>query len=217
MDISTSPSLLQRLRIEGNDRDWEVFFSLYSRPIYGLALHFGLGPEQAEDVVQETMIAIMRRMPEFHYDPDRARFRTWLWRVVKNITITHWRRAKRRPTVALDDANSSGAIAGMIAPDDPGGGADELERTWRLALVREGLRLLEADTQIRSQTLAIFRDLVIGGHDVHDIAARYGVRRNVVDVIRIRLTQRLTKIVAALDSGKLKPLTEPEPPEPDLP
>jgi RNA polymerase sigma factor (sigma-70 family) len=193
MDITTSPSLLQRLRIEGNERDWEVFFALYARPIYGLALHFGLPSEQAEDVVQETMIAIMRRLPEFDYDPERARFRTWLWRIVKNITVDHWRRTQRRPTVPYDQA--AHASQTMDSPHQD----EAIERTWRLALVREGLRLLEADTQIRSQTLKIFRSLVIDGEDPDVIANRYQVRR---------------KIVAALESGKLQPLTEPEPPEP---
>ncbi len=219
MDITTSPSLLERLRIEGNERDWEVFFSLYARPIHGLAMQFGLPPDQAEDVVQEAMIAIMRRMPEFIHDAGRARFRTWLWRVVKNITITHWRRAQRRPTVRLEGEHSGANLLETLAADEPGG-ADSLERSWRLALVREGLRLLEADTHVHSRTLAIFRDLVLEGHDSAAVAERYGVRRNGVDVIRTRLTQRLAKIVAALESGELKPLTEPESepesPEPEL-
>jgi RNA polymerase sigma-70 factor, ECF subfamily len=215
MDITTSPSLLQRLRIEGNERDWEVFFSLYARPVFGLAQHFGLTPDQAEDVVQETMVALMRKLPEFRYDPERARFRTWIWRVVRNISITHWRRAQRRAAVSLD-AEESGGILSALATDDAGGSA-EVERAWRLALVREGLRMLEADTRLRSQTLAIFKELMLGGRDAEEIAAQFGVRRNVVDVIRVRLTQRLGKIVAALESGELKPLTEPEPdvePEP---
>jgi RNA polymerase sigma-70 factor, ECF subfamily len=216
MEITTSPSLLQRLRIEGNERDWEVFFSLYARPIYGLAMHFGLPREQAEDVVQETMIAIMRRLPEFYYDPERARFRTWLWRIVKNITISHWRRAQRHPTVPLGDQGSHPAVPGLVDYADPANSA-ELERNWRLVLVQEALRMLESDSQIRSQTLSIFRELVIEGREAADIAERYGVKRNVVDVIRIRLTQRLSKIVLALESGKLQPLTEPEEPEANLP
>lgn len=215
MDITTSPSLLQRLRIEGNERDWEVFFSLYARPVFGLAQHFSLTPDQAEDVVQETMVALMRKLPEFRYDPERARFRTWIWRVVRNISISHWRRVQRRAAASLDADESGGILSGLAAEE--AGSSAEVERAWRLALVREALRMLEADTRLRSQTLAIFKKLMLGGRDAEEIAAQFGVRRNVVDVIRVRLTQRLGKIVAALESGELKPLTEPEPdvePEP---
>jgi DNA-directed RNA polymerase specialized sigma24 family protein len=43
-----------------------------------LALRAGLNDTEADEVVQETAIAISRHLPEFRYDPKVCRFKTWL-------------------------------------------------------------------------------------------------------------------------------------------
>jgi RNA polymerase sigma-70 factor (ECF subfamily) len=50
-----------------------------------------LGPEAAEDVVQDALLRVVERAPEVDDEADLAR---WLWRVVRNATIDAHRRAE---------------------------------------------------------------------------------------------------------------------------
>ena len=50
------------------------------------AIQAGLTDSEADEVVQETAIAMARHLPEYRYDPKVCRFKTWLlnqasWRV----------------------------------------------------------------------------------------------------------------------------------------
>ena len=52
-------------------------------------------PAAAEDVVQEAMVRIWSQAGRF--DPDRARFTTWLYRIVSNLCVDQQRRVRSEP------------------------------------------------------------------------------------------------------------------------
>ena len=66
-----------------------------------MARRAGLNETEVEDVVQETLIAVAKKMPELCYDPAKDSFKGWL------LQITRWRIAdqfRRRPVVGPDPA-----------------------------------------------------------------------------------------------------------------
>jgi RNA polymerase sigma-70 factor (ECF subfamily) len=83
----------------------------------------------AEDVVQDVFIKLWQRPGLF--DPAKARFRTWVHRVVLNRCLDHKR---RKQGVALED------IAEPIAPD--AAQDDVMIRDGRDALVRQAMTQL---------------------------------------------------------------------------
>jgi RNA polymerase sigma-70 factor, ECF subfamily len=85
----------------------------------------------AEDVVQEAMVRAWSQSSQF--DAERARFTTWLYRIVVNLCIDHQRRVQ--PQSLSDDFD----------PVDPAPGAAELleDRERDATLARE-LRKLPA-------------------------------------------------------------------------
>ena len=93
--LPTRLSLLSRLKEWDDHESWRDFFDTYGRLIYGLAVKSGLAHSEAEDVVQETLLAVAKEMPGFNYDPARGSFKGWL------LQITRWRIAdqfrKRQP------------------------------------------------------------------------------------------------------------------------
>ena len=92
----TRRTLLSRLRDLDDAAGWQQFFEVYWRLIYAFALRAGCSPEDAEDIVQETVAAVARRMPEFHYDRSKGSFRTWLRRIVEARVNDHLRKISRR-------------------------------------------------------------------------------------------------------------------------
>jgi RNA polymerase sigma-70 factor (ECF subfamily) len=95
--IPTRQSLLERLKDLGNSSDWQEFFDTYWRLVYGVARKAGLTDSEAQEVVQETMIAATKNLPTFQYNPAIGSFKAWL------LNMTRWRIAdqlrKRGPFV----------------------------------------------------------------------------------------------------------------------
>ncbi|MDB6109527.1 MAG: polymerase, sigma-24 subunit, subfamily [Pedosphaera sp.] len=83
--IPTEKSLLYRLKNWNDQESWKAFFDTYWKLIYSTAMKAGLSDAEAQDVVQETVISVLKSMPEFSYDKDKGSFKSWLLR------LTGWR------------------------------------------------------------------------------------------------------------------------------
>jgi RNA polymerase sigma-70 factor (ECF subfamily) len=81
----TRKSLLSRLRDWNDQESWKVFFDTYWKLIYNAGLKAGLSDAEAQDVVQETVISVSKKIPEFQYDSAKGSFKSWLLR------LTSWR------------------------------------------------------------------------------------------------------------------------------
>src|SRR5678816_1887940 len=87
--LPTRSSLLSRLRNLDDNRSWRTFFDTYWRLIYNVARKSGLSDEDAQDVVQETVIAVARKMPAFRYDASKGSFKQWLLLITRRRICDH--------------------------------------------------------------------------------------------------------------------------------
>ena len=83
--LPTRHSLLSRLRDLDDQRSWRDFFDTYWKLIYSAATKCGLSDAEAQDVVQETVITVSRKIGDFKYDPAAGSFKGWL------LNTTRWR------------------------------------------------------------------------------------------------------------------------------
>ena len=96
--IPTRASLLSRLRDLKDDASWSEFNRTYRGLIFGVARRAGLTETEAQEVVQDTLLAVAKKMPTFHYRPGADSFKGWL------LQLTRWRindQPRRRARVAL--------------------------------------------------------------------------------------------------------------------
>src|SRR4026209_910990 len=115
--LPTRSSLLSRLKQWDDTVGWREFFDAYGRVIHGLAVKAGLSRTEAEEVVQETMVAVARQMPGFQYDRSKGTFKGWLFTITRRSI---WRQfAKRQKNLSVE-----------ILSDDDG---DKLERLMAVA------------------------------------------------------------------------------------
>jgi RNA polymerase sigma-70 factor (ECF subfamily) len=122
--IPTRHSLLQRLKDWGDQSSWQEFFDTYSELLYNVAVKAGLSDAEAQEVVQETVIAVARNIGEFKADPAHGSFGAWL------MQLTRWRiadqRRKRHGAPAPCEAGPTGPTPAQEL-EDPGSTAT-LER-----------------------------------------------------------------------------------------
>lgn len=126
--IPTRDSLLSRLKDRDDHESWQDFFNTYWKLVYGVAMKSGLTDQEAQEVVQETVITVARRIPEFRYDPKVCSFKTWL------LNLTRWRIVdqlrKRKPDGRFQRRKADGTARTPTIERiaDPGG--MELEKVW---------------------------------------------------------------------------------------
>src|SRR5579871_6272699 len=89
----TPASLLERLRGPADQAAWVRFTHLYTPLLYHWAKRLGLRPDDATDLVQDVLTALVRELPRFEYDRGGS-FRGWL----RVVTINRWRNNHRRRT-----------------------------------------------------------------------------------------------------------------------
>lgn len=97
--LATDIGLLEELKSDSPDASWQRFFSVYGGLILRRAYASGLSRADADDVLQETMFEVSRRMASFEYRPEQCRFKTWLM-VITRSKIANLLR-KQKPTEPL--------------------------------------------------------------------------------------------------------------------
>ena len=78
-----------------------MLFYRYKDYVYRVAFSMTQHAEEAEEVVQETFLDVLKALPRYDVDGP-ARFETWLYRVTANRCKMRWRR-KRLPTADWDE------------------------------------------------------------------------------------------------------------------
>ena len=81
--LPTRVSLLRRLKDWGDQESWQEFFDTYHRLIHSVALKAGLSQTEAQDVVQETVLTVAKKIADFRADPAKGSFKGWLMVVTR--------------------------------------------------------------------------------------------------------------------------------------
>ena len=196
--LPTRASLLHRLKDWRDQASWQQFFDIYWKLIYGVARQSGLNDTEAQDVVQETMIAVARHMPGFRYDATQGQFKTWLLNMTRWRIIDHARKRARPQHHAepLHDGETQSAATALV---DPAGNAlDALwEAEWERTLLDAALAVVRR--RVEAQTFQIFDFYVNKDWPPAKVATTFQVSVDQVYLAKCRVTEMLKQEVTRLD------------------
>jgi RNA polymerase sigma-70 factor (ECF subfamily) len=119
------------VRAVATRRDREAFarlFDHYAPRLKSFLIRQGADDTQAEDIAQETMLAVWRKAEMF--DPAKASAGTWIFTIARNLRIDAIRKA-RRPEF---DPNDPAFVPDPERPADEVMDADRMGRKIREAL-----------------------------------------------------------------------------------
>jgi len=106
MPITDATMAAQRsftmIRQGGKLRDQGVtsLYRRYAAHFRKFYLYQGLSAADADDIVQEAFVNIVRHCNTYNGDSP---LEAWLWRIARNCMNDHFRRTKARPAENLDD------------------------------------------------------------------------------------------------------------------
>lgn len=192
--METNAEMLARLRDGGAAAPWEAFFQQYWQPILRYGRKLGLSREEAEDVLQETMVDLVRILPKFTYDP-RRRFRNFVFTIVHRKCLRLFE-LRKRESRALEDFGKEAANApgSGTSPGDP----SEREALWDLSVIEALLDEMWKSGEITGQTRDIFRAYALKRDPSAVVAERFGVSENMVYQVKNRTQRGLRKRAQAL-------------------
>lgn len=180
----TPASVLKKIQQENNPEAWEKFVRLYTPLLRRWAQLRGLRPPNDEDLVQELMLHLVKVLPKFSYDPNRS-FRSWLRKVATN----EWNKRcqERLPVVP-------GELSEPVDPEP-----DPMTAFWEheyYSLLREtALDLITRKTNVSEQTLTLFREHVLGGRPIAEVAEELGMERSSAYVAKNRILGHLRSLL----------------------
>src|SRR5688572_21154942 len=93
--LPTRTSLLRRMKQWDDQESWRDFFNTYWKLIYSAAVKAGLNDAEAQDVVQDTVIAVAKKIEDFKYDPALDSFKGWLLYLTRKRIALHYRKRER--------------------------------------------------------------------------------------------------------------------------
>ena len=183
----TSITLLKSLASGTDNARWAEFFRIYEQPMRSF-LSARFPSVDADDAIQETMVALMRRMPDYHYTPDsNGHFHNYLTGILKHKAEDALRR-EARESGKRDKLKERGAAdAPREDPDD-----------WKLAAMNAALEQLLSDESVNARTREVFRHVALMHEPAAEVAAAFGISRTNVDQIKRRMVQRLSVLVSSM-------------------
>lgn len=183
----TRSSLIANLQTATNQDAWHDFVELYEPFIYRQAVASGLQPADAGEVVQGVLLAVSQAIGGFTPDAGRARFRTWLYAVGRNICLQQLGRLRRNQTQPL--------------PETLGGDCTSLDRAMQLDLRRRAFRWAAARVKgsFTDRTWQAFWRSSVEHIAVGEVARQLKMSVGAVYIARSRVMERLRQEVQQID------------------
>jgi RNA polymerase sigma-70 factor (ECF subfamily) len=183
---SLGTSLLLGLRAQDPEA-WKRAVHLYYPLVRKWCQRFGLQPQDAADVTQETFRALAGAIGRFRREEGKNSFRGWLFGITRKQLANHWRRQE----AALLGAGGTDAQKRLAqVPEESEDDASVVRPADERTLVlRRALGLLQADVEPR--TWQAFWRVVVEGQAPADVAADLGLTANAIYLLKARLLRRL--------------------------
>jgi RNA polymerase sigma factor (sigma-70 family) len=191
----TRKSLLVRLKNWQDEGSWTEFSKIYEKLIYETALRAGLRPVEAQEVVQETLLTVAKKIAGFNYDPDIGSFKGWLLQITRRRIVDQLR--KRRPQVEqAQTINASSALDLLLDP-----ASSHLEALWNEEWHRALLSMARAMVKRRVgvKQYRMFEMYVLQQSPMKTVTKSLGVNPAQVYMAKYRITRLLKKELKNLE------------------
>ena len=108
-DKATEEALVRDLQ-NGNLDAYDKLAEIYQKKIYGLSFHLTRNQMDAQDVTQEVLLTLFRKINMFQ---GKSAFSSWVYRIAVNASYMKLRSKKKEPNISIDELMPSFNSAGF--------------------------------------------------------------------------------------------------------
>lgn len=201
--IPTRMTLIERLKSWDDQESWREFFETYWKLIYCVAIKAGLSRQDAEDVVQETVVSVSKNITNFKADASYGSFKAWLlrmtrWRVMNRLS-------RRPPEETFRFHRNRGTIsdeAGTATEESLAGPNDQFDAIWDEEWSNNMLlvALDKLKRRVSAKHYQIYYAHVIQDMPVKKVCKLLGTNIAQVYLIKHRLSPLLKKALCEVES-----------------
>jgi RNA polymerase sigma-70 factor, ECF subfamily len=189
-DMETRGSVILGICHQDPER-WRQFDAIYRPMLFSFVRRRGLREVEADQVVQDVFVKLLDKIQT--YDQSRYRFRTWLFRVTRNLLIDRIRRGASYKK-ALE------GWAGQFPHEAPSESSliEGMSRDRRRRnILKHALRVVRASVSPRAWTC--FEQRLLRDRPASEIAAELDIEPNAVYVHACRVMKKVRAICDEFD------------------
>jgi len=164
----TRESLLERIKDPDDANAWEDFTLCYESFIHAVVYKMNVGSNDRDDLVQNILLKVWKVMPDFDFDKNKAKFRTWLSYVIRNTVIDFYRLKKKQSAQKLIDT-----------PDfveDPNCSIESMiEKEWQIHVTK--LALESISEKFTERAINAFK-MHLNGESIQKISEELNIKEN---------------------------------------
>jgi len=192
----TRSSLLVRLRDPRDERAWAEFVEIYEPVVYRLARQRGFQDADARELTQEVFVAVASAIGRWEPDPARAKFRTWLFRIARNLTVNLLANRRKGP-----QGTGSTTIHELLSEQAAPAGEDSalVEHEYKRELFGRAVERIRGE--FRPSTWEAFWRTGVEGEEISAVAASLGMSAGAVYIARSRVMARLRETIERFEDG----------------
>ena len=165
----TRVTLIDKLKNPEDSSAWQDFHDLYGNLIIGWARRLGASHALAQDILQESMITLLRLMQTFEYDTQRGSFRSFLKTISRRRTIDAFRREGKYITINEEENN-------ILEEDDSiHSDSSEMDNVWLRGVLAKALK--QAFGKIDQNTYKAFCMYVLDEVPAEEVIRRMNIKR----------------------------------------
>ena len=187
----TSLTLLQKLAVEktgGNEASWVRFFNLYT-PAIRRFVEWNDHVHDPDDVVQEVYLKLVEVIRSGRYDPDRARFRTFLALLIRRQLITLYRQDQARHVAdccSIDDLTEELAV--------PSEQQEQIDLSWAKAKHEAAVEHVLTKVAMKQQSRDVYRAYVLENRTIEEVSATFGVTPDIIYKVKNRVNRMIEAV-----------------------
>ena len=187
---TTSTTLLRDLAQDSQHARWSEFVARY-RPMMEAYMRERFPTVDADDAVQEALIALIKVFPVYKYSSEETgAFHNYLTGILRRRALRVIESESRR----LNKEQKYHEIEELTASD----GNEDDWSLWRESVLEIALQQLLADESINDRTKQVFVRVAVNGEKPETVAQSFGITRNSVDQMKARMKDRLRELANAL-------------------
>jgi len=191
----TRTTMVRGLRDLEDQKVWNRFFESYWKLIYHSARKAGLEDADAQEVVQETVITVTKKIGGFDYDRSKGSFKGWLMQTTKWKVLDQFRKINRNAN--RESLNASENIDQI--PDE----LPDLDSFWKQNWQKElfDAALEKTKGEVNPLYFQIYNRLVIKEKKAKEVAKELDVPVSQVYLAKHRVTEAIKKSIEEMNDG----------------